>query len=108
MKKIIKSPLNAVTLLMSVPMHYVMCVLGCGLVSELKYRLNWNVLKLAASMVGLSKEKKVENWLESYRIIERIAKLKASLLIYEEVLPKLDGTKELESFRAHITESLRL
>lgn len=90
---------------MSLPVYYVMYTMGMGLTMGLKWRLNWNLLILAVSMMGLSKEKQMENWFESYRIIERIAKLKANLMIYEAVLPKLEGTKELESFEAHIIES---
>merc|ERR1712156_394449 len=53
LKAISRNPLNLLGLFMSLPVYYVMYTMGMGLTMGLKWRLNWNLLILAVSMMGL-------------------------------------------------------
>jgi len=74
-------------------------LLNQGGVGLQRTQLQWGLIKLAFSMLGVSKDKMVAKWLESHELIETIAKLSARLTIYDSIYNKLWGTRELAFFR---------
>ena len=101
--------MNVLLLIIGIPYYFLRHFMlngGDGMRDGLQYKLNLNLLYLVGSMIGIDRSEYVCKWFESYKVIERIAKLKANLIIHDAVFPKLKGTKQFDSFKKHILSDL--
>eukprot|EP00041_Stephanoeca_diplocostata_P001427 m.19969 g.19969 ORF g.19969 m.19969 type:complete len:594 (-) comp11997_c0_seq2:318-2099(-) len=80
------------------PLHWLSNRNGAG---AQRIALSVELIRLAVSMIGLTRQQKMTAWFAKHRQIERIAKLKAMLTVYDTVAHRagLTGSRELALFK---------
>jgi len=76
-------------------------ILNKGGVGCTRAKLSWTLVKLAAKFVGKRGKAKLKAWFEAHREVERVAKLRALLTVYDDVRGRegLRGSRELQLFK---------